>query len=298
MIVLFGENTYERDRTLRKLTRDFEGEVVIRNGDEITLADMPDLLMGQTLFSEKRMVILKRLSENTDLWQKLEGWYARISSDTTLVIVEDKPDKRTVAWKFLQKNADTREFTSWTNKQAPEAVEWLLVEAKHKGISMKDTEARYLVERVGVEQYELADVLEKLALAGKTDKTTIALIAGERIEETAFGLLELSLNGNVEGLHKTLSSLKQTEEPYRVMALIASQLVQLAAVRSSGGKTTAELARDIGTAPFIVSRLQRLSGNYSSHYTKLAADTDYAMKTTSAQPWELVEHLLLEIATS
>lgn len=297
MIVLFGDNTYERDAALRQLTSTFNDEVVMRSGDEITIADIPDLLMGQTLFSEKRMVVLKRLSENSTLWQKLEEWHKRISNDTTLVLVEDKPDKRTTTWKFLQKSADVREFTPWTSKQAPLATEWVLVRAKRAGLSMKDAEARYLVERMGVEQYGLADAIEKLALADKTDKGTIAAVTGERTEEVAFGLLELALNGDIKELQQTLHVLKRTEEPYRVMALLASQLVQLAAVHASNDKSSAELAREIGAAPFVITRLQRISSKYSPRYIQLAADTDYAMKTKNALPWELVEHLLFEIAS-
>lgn len=297
MILLYGENVYERDAALRKLKHDFDGEILTCVGDEIELAELPDLLMGQTLFSQKRMVVIKRLSENTSLWQKLEEWHARVSSDITVTLVEDKPDKRTHTWKFLQKHADIREFVLWTKKDIGRAVEWAIARAKRAGFTLTMADGHYLVERAGLEQYKLATAIEKLLLAGKSDKLTIDAVTEEKVEDTAFGLLEQSLQGDIVGLQKTLTRLKLTEDPYRVMALLSSQFVQLSVVQAMSDASPAEIAREIGAPPFVVTRLKKVSGKYSTQHLQLAADTDYAMKTTNAVAWELVERLLLEIAT-
>lgn len=294
MLVFVGENTYARDEALRKLAAHFDAEPIICNGDELSLDELPDLLMGQSLFATKRLVIIKRLSENKSLWQSFEQWHPRISDDVTVVLVEDKPDKRLAIWKYLQKNAEIREYPQWTEKQSADAREWMKLYAKQHGVKLSDAAVRTLLERVGYNQASLAQAVDKLALADEITEKTITELIDATPAESAFGLFEESLKGNIQYIQRVIASLKQTEDPYRVMGLLSTQLLQFAAVCAAVDSAKQD---SLSIPPFVQSRMRKLKQYYSSDHIRMAAATDRLMKTTSSDPWELVEKLLLQIAT-
>ena len=65
-------------------------------------------MRGASLFHETRLVVLRQLSEHKELWAKLGEWARDVSADTTLVLVETKPDKRTKAYKALTRAGEVR----------------------------------------------------------------------------------------------------------------------------------------------------------------------------------------------
>ena len=108
--LLVGDNSFEIRRALDHIIESFDGQVEKVDGSTLEVKQLPDLLMGATLFAEKRLVVIKDLSENTGLWTTLVDWLPRLSEDTHLVLVEEKPDKRTKTFKELQKIAKVKEF--------------------------------------------------------------------------------------------------------------------------------------------------------------------------------------------
>lgn len=108
--LLTGENGFEIERALKRIVTDFEGTPEKIDGSELELRQVPDLLMGVSLFADKRLLIIKNLSENKAVWADFGDWLERVSDDIHLVLVEPKPDKRTRTYKDLQKAAEVKEF--------------------------------------------------------------------------------------------------------------------------------------------------------------------------------------------
>jgi uncharacterized Fe-S cluster-containing radical SAM superfamily protein len=112
-VVLYGENSFERARELAKLSKlakkdGFDIERI--DGENLASSDMVSLVSGISLLSEKRFIVVKNLSLNAGVWAVLDEFISKISSDIILVIIEDKLDKRTKAFKAISKIADMREF--------------------------------------------------------------------------------------------------------------------------------------------------------------------------------------------
>ena len=271
------------------------------DGSNVTLESLPSLLAGRTLFSEKRLVVVKRLSENTQVWGILPEWLERMDDDVTLVLVEDKLDKRTTTYKWLRRHADIRESASWTGRDIGKAEEWARAEAKRLGFSLTHALAKVLVGRTGPDQWRIFHSLEKLALADDLNEAVIHQVADVNPEENVFGLLETALKGDVARVREQIGHLRQTEDAYRVSSLLASQIIQLAALAFSD-QPTAIVAKDIGAHPFVLSKLapyaRKMGRNRARVLLEKAARMDKDMKSTSIDPWILVEKLLLEIASN
>ncbi|NCQ54469.1 hypothetical protein GW791_03475, partial [Candidatus Saccharibacteria bacterium] len=95
MITLItGENSFEVERALASIADSFDGNVERIDGSDLQLTQLPDILMGVSLFAIARTVVIRGLSTNKPIWTVFGDWLPRISDDIHLVLVEPKPDKR------------------------------------------------------------------------------------------------------------------------------------------------------------------------------------------------------------
>lgn len=297
--LLTGENSFENERALQRIVSQTDVLIERVDGSSLEVKQLPDLLMGATLFAQTRLVVIRNLSENKSLWNDFGTWLPRVSDDIHLVLVESKPDKRTKTYKDLQKVAEVHESKVWTERDALKAEQWVSSEAKKQGFELDTRNARLLVERVGIDQWLLFQALEKLAVVGQVTPECIEDLIEPNPIENVFTLLETALRGNISRIHTMISTLELTEDPYRLFGLLSSQGFQLAAL-SVTDKPSGDVAKDLGAHPFVLSKL-------ASHARKLGpsgariligalAEADSGMKTSTAEPWLLIERALVKIA--
>jgi DNA polymerase III delta subunit len=295
--LLVGENGFETNRALKSIISKHDGEAERFDGAELNGESLASILSGQTLFSESRLCIIKDLSSNTSLWQELPTLGARLADSTHAIIVEPKPDKRTATFKWLKKHAEVHEFQPWTQRDVGRAEEWVYSEAQRIGTAVTHSQARLLIQRIGLDQWQLHHALQKVALLKAVTDEEIVSITDSRSEEDVFQLLDTALRGDDVRLVEMLSGLERTEDAYRVFGLLSSQIIQLAALTFGRDRN---VAGDMGASPYALNRLAphaaRLSQSDIRHIMKTAAATDKRLKSTPADPWHLITHLVLEIA--
>lgn len=295
---LIGENTFEVKEALRKLEHGFSGTPEYVDGDTLTLAQLPDLLMGMSLFSESRLVVIRDITANTTLWEKLSDWLPRINDDIHIVFIDTKPDKRTSAYKALKAAANVQEFAPWTERDYQKAEKWVIDRAKHEGFSLASKEAKHLVARVGTDQWQLAQAVERLALLDTISVEKIDDVIPSSPSENVFQLFELALDGKRAALAESIRTLSSYEDPYRLFGLLVSQVLSLAAVTNASNDDTPE--KDFAIHPFVASKLARhgkkLGPKKVHEIVSLAAKADAGMKRSKADPWLLVEQFLLATA--
>lgn len=298
---LTGENWYGRNLALKTLLKKVDVESVERPDiSKMEVSELHDMLQAQSLFSEKRCIVLSGVSENKLVWEALGDVADAVSPDVALIIIEDKPDKRTKAYKSLQKHAEASQFPLWTPRDTPMATEWLLATAKAQDVPLKTRDAKQLIERVGVDQARLAAALEKLQLMSEITPESIEASIDRQPSDNVFALLETALGSDDALLRLSIESLRRTEDAYRVFGLLSSQLLQLAALVYQKDVSPGDVAKQIGAPPFVLTKLrpfaQRLSEREMAAILALAAATDVKMKSVAIDPWLLVEELLVKIA--
>jgi DNA polymerase III delta subunit len=297
--LLIGENSFENERKLREIQSQFDGVSEIVDGAEIELKQLPDLLMGATLFASSRLVVIKRLSENKTLWNGLESWIPRVSDDIHLVIVEPKPDKRTKTFKELQKVANVHDAQAWTERDALRAEQWVTKEAQTLGFSLDKKSAQVLVSRVGANQWQLYRALEKLAVVDEVNPTVIEELIEANPLENVFNLFEAALRGDALKVKHMIETLELTEDAYRLFGLLSGQAFQLATL-SVSEKPSVEVAKDLGAHPFALSKLaphaKKLGKGGTRKVITIFAEADSGMKTSAGDPWLLLERALIKVA--
>jgi DNA polymerase-3 subunit delta len=299
--LLTGENDYELTKKVAQLKADFDGVAERVDAADLTSEQLADVFAGQTLFALSRMVIIDQPSLNTELWQNMPAWAERLSSDTQILLVEPKLDKRTSAYKWLKKNVEVIEFPAFDARDSRTLTDWAESYAKQSAVALTAQQARRLVERTGANQWELAHAIDKLALAGEVTDQWIDDVTQGNPSENVFALFETVLGGNHDRLHESLQTLRLTEEPYRLLGLINSQALQLAALVYGDGNVN-KVASDTGAsssypyqklAPYAV----RMTKGQAREMIALLAASDSRLKSSDADPWLVLESTLTQIAS-
>lgn len=295
---LVGENSFDMRETLRELEAAFDGPVERVDGTELTLSNLPDLLMGVSLFSPQRFVSISNLSQNSAVWEKLPEWLPRINDDIHIVFIDAKPDKRTSSYKALKAAADIKEFPAWSERDTAKAEQWVVARAAKLGVAIDRRAVQQLVSRVGLDQWQLAQALDALSLLDEITIEAIDTVVPPNLKENIFQLFETALEGKSQKASDMLRTLALQEDPYALLALLNSQALSLAAVTYANEH--ADPVKDFAIHPFVASKLtrhgKRLGKGAVGHILEACARTDADMKRSKADPWVLIDKLILEIA--
>jgi DNA polymerase III delta subunit len=213
-------------------------------------------------------------------------------------LIEPKPDKRTTTFKILKDNAVVREFQPWSDRDTAKAEQWAISEAKKLCFVLDKKSALILVQRVGIDQWQLFHALEKLAMVDDISEVTIKNIIDANLTENVFNLFETALSGRIDDLVQMIRVLEQSDDVYRLSALLFSQAFQLAAIVSATDSDN--IAKDFSIHPYVVSKLtpiaKRVGKGGVSKIISILTEVDDDMKLSKTTPWLLVERALIKIA--
>ena len=294
IILLTGDNSYEIDQELGRIVSDFEGEVERIDPDTLEPRNLTDIFGGLSLFAANRLVVLKRVSENTAVWEALATW-ADKDSDTTVVLVEPKVDKRTKTYKALASQADVRAYMAFGDRDTSKVEKWLAGEAARRNIRIDDAAVREIIRRRGVEQYQLINTLEQLAVLGDVTRDVVDAHIEATPQENVFELLNASLGGDTSKVRSMIQTLRLTNDPYMTVGLLASQVFALSGLVLGGNSQS--IASDLGVSPYVLRNLSSAADSIDKAKLKklisALADADIGLKSSTVDPW-----LQIEIALS
>lgn len=299
--LLVGENVFARDENLARIVGD--GDVERYGGDEVDESRMVDIFAGATLFASQRTVVIDELSQNKSMWALLPDRIGQLDDATTLVLCETRLDKRTKAYKTLQKRAKVIDCTPWSLRQSRQAEQWLTQYARTHDVKLSPAQVDELVARAVrpglddqpmIDQAQLATVVGQLRNVPEVTSDVIDTVMAGESHDNVFGLLDAALAGDQRRLDTMITRLQPHQDGHRVMALLSSQAVQLAGLvlaRESGITDTNQIASDIGAHPYALRQLERRASNMSrsdaARLIERLAWADERLKR-GAKPWQLI----------
>lgn len=301
--LLSGENTYEiRMRRAQIIAAFREGKsdeaVTVVDGTTVSVDELPQLLMGASLFAPERLVVIDDAHAQKAVWEKLSDYLPQVG-EGDVVLVASGADKRTKTYKWLQKNA---EVIVASNLNEAQLVNWIQNKAREAGMDIAPNVARYLIEYTAGDQWQLVSDIEKLKLSGQP--VTPELIRDLLIPNptsSAFDLLDAALAGQGKRVNELLDGVRSHEDPYRFFGLLSNQIFAIVLIGAAGNRPPDTIARDSGLHPFVVKKTvptaRRLNVAQRARLTELAATTDMQLKSSGQDPWILVTALLKSISS-
>jgi DNA polymerase-3 subunit delta len=176
-------------------------------------------------------------------------------------------------------------------------------EFRRAGRKVTPDAVRALVEAVGKDVRELAAACAQLIAdtTGVVDETLVTRYHGGKVEATGFRVADAAVAGQSgEALRLLRHAIATGVDPVPIVAVLAQQLRQLVKVGSAGRGRSADVARDLGMAPWQVDKARRgLSGwgpEGLAESIQAVALADFEVKGGGRDPVYAVERAILTIA--
>jgi DNA polymerase-3 subunit delta len=300
---LTGVNSFELQKRLHEFVDDFVkeyGDLAVEriDGEEATYEQLQAAVESLPFLVEKKLVIIHSLGANKQASARLDQLLDKVSDTADVIFVEPKPDKRGVYYKMLKKRTDLQEFKELEEQGLSR---WITEEAKAKGGQISSNDARYLVQRAGLNQQLLENELTKLvAYDPKITKTTIDLLTEPSPEGTIFNLLDAAFAGDkkrVLNLYK--SQRAQKVEPQAMLAMLVWQLYPVTLMQAAGGRSIDEIAVDTRLNPFVLRKSKtiadRISREELGSLLGLLTDLDKRFKSEPIDADEALQYILLTL---
>lgn len=301
--LLSGENTYEIRVRRARILAEFRAEhtddaITIADGTSLNTSELPQLLLGASLFAPERLVVIDDASSVKDTWDKIADILPEIGEGVDLLLVAPAADKRTRTYKWLQKHAEVMTPSTLNEVQL---VNWIQTQAREKGMEIESNVARYIVDYTGGDQWQLMNDVEKLSLANRP--VTVELVRELLVPNptsSAFDLLDAALAGQSKRVNELLEGVRSHEDPYRFFGLLSNQIFAIIIIAAAGNRPADTIAKDSGLHPFVVRKTQPLARKLSvgerKHLAEVAATTDMQLKSSGVDPWVLITAALKNIS--
>ena len=103
--IFYGD---DRVRAQQEIAKFLGSNYEIIEGAELTPADLPSLFLGNSLFNDKRTILIRDFSTNKPVYEKLPDYLA---TPHDIVLLELKLDKRSNTYKTIKSSLEIKEFT-------------------------------------------------------------------------------------------------------------------------------------------------------------------------------------------
>jgi len=255
-----GENDSERLRAVRLFVVAYEvehGDMAVErlDGENASYERIAESASSIPFLCDRKLVVLRGASLNKDFTEKFEEFLNSITDSTDVLLVEGKLDKRTSYYKQLQKLTD---FTEFRILDAQALIRHAAEYAREQGGVLGMGDARLLIERVGLNQLNVQNEIDKLLLYNpKITRQTIELLTDRLPQSRVFDLLDAAFNGQTARMQQLYADQRaQGVEPQQIIAMLVWQLYIFALVKAAQGKSASEIAHSAKISPFVVEKAQ------------------------------------------
>lgn len=304
IITLTGTNDVLRQEALSQLVSEFVVEhtdmgLERLDGEEASYEQMHAAVQSLPFLAARKLIIVRTPSANKDFIEHFEQFLADVAETNDVVLVEPKLDKRLAYYKQLKKQTDFREFAVLDGNSL---ARYLVDYAKKQGGSLGSSDARLLVDRVGLNQLTLQHEIDKLlAYNPKIDHKSIELLTEREPQSSVFELLDAAFAGNAKKAAQLYKEQRAMQvEPQQIIAMLVWQLHILAIVKTAGPKSADTVAKEAKISPFTVRKTQNLARRISlAQLKKLITDLrefDVRLKSEALNADETVQYYLLNLA--
>ena len=255
-----------------------------------------------SLFGGEKCIIVEDLDEAADeLQADLLAFLAAPEPDVTLVVTHKSGQRGKKVLDTLKKS-QARVLEAPAIKTDRDKTDFAVYEFRRAGRRATPDAVRALIEAVGRDVRELASACQQLVsdTTGTIDEAVVARYHGGKVEATGFKVADAAVAGDAgEALRLLRHAIATGVDPVPIVAVLAQQLRQLVRVGAAGRGRSADVARDLGMAPWQVDKARRsLSGwgpeglAESIHAVALA---DFEVKGGGRDPVYSVERAVLTI---
>ncbi len=307
LVLITGPESVLVDRAIEQVIDDVrvsapELEVVTLTAEGYAEGELA-VQASPSLFGEDKLVVLRDLHQAPDVLQTDLLDYLADPADTVVLVVTHASGNRGKKVLDTLKKAKAMVIQAPAIKSDRDKAEFVTNEFRRARRKASPDAVQALVEAVGKDVRELASACQQLVddTTGTIDAAVVERYHGGRVEATGFKVADAAVAGNAgEALRLLRHAVNVGVDPVPIVAVIAMQLRQLAKVGGAGRGRSADLARDLGMAPWQIDKarrsLQGWSGDALGRSIRAVAAADVEVKGGGRDPVYAVEKAILTIA--
>ncbi len=299
MIYLLTGDSFLIDQKLLEIKANFQqncpdGLVESVDGEEASVTQIIELVSSTSLFSQNKFVVIKRLGNNKQLASEIEQIFEKILDTVELVLIEQKPDKRSSYYKFLKSNKNINHI----DMKLDSINNWVETQIKSLGGSISSGDTQYLVNKVGPDPSILFFELRKLvALEPKISRENIDKLIQTSFMSSIFDLV----NAIFEHDKKRAMNLYEQQsflgtQPIAIIGMIAWQLHLFALIKSTG-KSASEISSQSKISSYALDRSASVTKNLDlsdiNQMIQSLLELDHKSKTSSIDIDEALKNWIL-----
>lgn len=306
LVLISGPEAVIADRalstTLDELRASAPDLEVIRLAAETYEAGALGMHASPSLFGGEKCIVVADLDEAPDeLQEDLLAFLAAPDPDVTLVVTHKSGQRGKKVLDTLKKS-QARVLEAPAFKTDRDKTDFAMHEFRRAGRRATPDAVRALIEAIGKDVRELASACQQLVAdtTGTIDEDLVAKYHGGKVEATGFKVADAAVAGNAgEALRLLRHAIATGVDPVPIVAVLAQQLRQLVKVGAAGRGRSADVARDLGMAPWQVDKARRgLSGwgpEGLAEAIQAVANADFEVKGGGRDPVYAVERAVLTI---
>ncbi|HWC21000.1 MAG TPA: DNA polymerase III subunit delta [Flexivirga sp.] len=258
-----------------------------------------------SLFGDSKIVLVRDLDEGREeLISDLVDVVSAGSPDATLIVAHKGGVRGKKALDALKKNG-ARIIEAPAIKSDRDKSAFVTNEFRSAGRKVAPDAVRALLEAVGKDLRELASACKQLVddTDGMVTADVVQRYYGGKVEATGFRVADAAISGNLpEALRLVRHALASGLDPVPIVAVLASQLRQIARVATAGRGPSGALAKQLGMAPWQVDRARRdakgWDGNRLGSAIQAVAAADFDVKGGGRDPVYALERAIMTIAAA
>lgn len=309
LVLITGPESVIADRalttTLDELRTSAPDLEVIRLTAETYEAGALGMHASPSLFGGEKCIVVLDLDEAPDeLQDDLLAFLAAPDPDVTLVVTHKSGQRGKKVLDTLKKS-QARILEAPAIKSDRDKTDFAMHEFRRAGRRATPDAVRALIEAVGKDVRELAAACQQLVAdtTGTIDEDLVDKYHGGKVEATGFKVADAAVAGNAgQALRLLRHAIATGVDPVPIVAVLAQQLRQLVKVGAAGRGRSADVARDLGMAPWQVDKARRgLSGwgpEGLADAIQAVANADFEVKGGGRDPVYAVERAVLTITAS
>jgi DNA polymerase-3 subunit delta len=306
LVLISGPEAVIADRALSSTLDELRASApdleVIRLAAETYEAGALGMHASPSLFGGEKCIVVQDLDEAPDeLQEDLLAFLAAPDPDVTLVVTHKSGQRGKKVLDTLKKS-QARVLEAPAIKSDRDKTDFAMHEFRAAGRRATPDAVRALIEAIGKDVRELASACQQLVAdtTGTIDEDLVAKYHGGKVEATGFKVADAAVAGNAgEALRLLRHAIATGVDPVPIVAVLAQQLRQLVKVGAAGRGRSADVARDLGMAPWQVDKARRgLSGwgpEGLAEAIQAVANADFEVKGGGRDPVYAVERAVLTI---
>ena len=305
--LFYGEEAY-----LKQVYKKRMKEALLPDGDEMNFTFFEGkktepqevIQMAQTMpfFAERRVIFLENTGFFKGQCESLPEYLSQLPEYLCMIFIEEEVDKRSRMYKAVKKSGRIVEFAK---QDSDMLIRWIfgILNKEQKKITRNDMEL--FLTKTGTDMGNIEKELEKLLCyvleRDVITRADIEAVCTSQVSNHIFDMLRAVTEKKQQkalDLYYDLLALK--EPPMRILYLLARQFNCILQVKESlmRGNANAQIAREMGVAPFIVGKYAAQAKYFESAQIKEAlrdfAETEEAVKTGKIEDKLGVELMIIK----